>query len=198
MGTYSSDDFESGTRAALSGGTTMVVDFVLPGQGQGLMDAAQMWHNKSGRANCDYSYHMAVTWWGEKVFDGIADSIKAGMTSFKHFMAYKGALMVNDDEMYQSFKRVLGSWAASRWSMPRTAMWWRKSDGEASGRGEHRAGSACLFAAPAGGGRGDQPRDRDRRHGGGAALCGCIPAARRRMRRSGGRGSRASGSGASR
>ena len=106
MGTYSTDDFESGTRAALSGGTTMVVDFVLPGQGQGLMDAAQMWHNKAGRASCDYSYHMAITWWGQKVWDDMEDSVKAGMTSFKHFMAYKGALMVNDDEMYQSFKRV--------------------------------------------------------------------------------------------
>lgn len=106
MGTYSTDDFESGTRAALSGGTTMVVDFVLPGQGQGLMDAAQMWHNKSGRASCDYSYHMAITWWGQKVWEDMEDSVKAGMTSFKHFMAYKGALMVNDDEMYQSFKRV--------------------------------------------------------------------------------------------
>jgi dihydropyrimidinase len=106
MGTYSSDDFESGTRAALSGGTTMVVDFVLPGQGQGLMDAAQMWHNKSGRASCDYSYHMAITWWGQKVWEDMDASVKAGMTSFKHFMAYKGALMVNDDEMYQSFKRV--------------------------------------------------------------------------------------------
>jgi dihydropyrimidinase len=106
MGTYSTDDFESGTRAALSGGTTMVVDFVLPGQGQGLMDAAQMWHNKSGRANCDYSYHMAITWWGQKVWEDMELSVKAGMTSFKHFMAYKGALMVNDDEMYQSFKRV--------------------------------------------------------------------------------------------
>ncbi len=106
MGTYSADDFESGTRAALAGGTTMVVDFVLPGQGQGLMDAAQMWHNKSGRAHCDYSFHMAITWWGEKVWADMADSVKAGMTSFKHFMAYKGALMVNDDEMYQSFKRV--------------------------------------------------------------------------------------------
>ena len=106
MGTYSSDDFESGTRAALSGGTTMLVDFVLPGQGQGLMDAAQMWHNKSGRANCDYSYHMAITWWGQKVWDDMELSVKAGMTSFKHFMAYKGALMVNDDEMYQSFSRV--------------------------------------------------------------------------------------------
>jgi dihydropyrimidinase len=106
MGTYSSDDFESGTRAALSGGTTMVVDFILPGQGQGLMDAAQMWHNKSTRASCDYSYHMAVTWWGEKVWDGIAESAKAGITSFKHFMAYKGALMVNDDELFASFRRV--------------------------------------------------------------------------------------------
>ncbi|MEI6099487.1 MAG: dihydropyrimidinase [Alphaproteobacteria bacterium] len=106
MGTYSTDDFESGTRAALSGGTTMLVDFVLPGQGQGLMDAAQMWHNKSGRASCDYSYHMAITWWGQKVWEDMELSVKAGMTSFKHFMAYKGALMVNDDEMYQSFKRV--------------------------------------------------------------------------------------------
>lgn len=106
MGTYSADDFESGTRAALSGGTTMVVDFVLPAQGQGLMDAAQMWHNKSTRAHCDYSYHMAITWWGEKVWEDMDASVKAGMTSFKHFMAYKGALMVNDDEMYQSFKRV--------------------------------------------------------------------------------------------
>jgi dihydropyrimidinase len=106
MGTYSADDFESGTRAALSGGTTMVVDFVLPAQKQGLMDALQMWHNKSGRANCDYSYHMAITWWDRKVWEDMADSVKAGITSFKHFMAYKGALMVNDDEMYQSFQRV--------------------------------------------------------------------------------------------
>ena len=106
MGTYSADDFESGTRAALSGGTTMVVDFILPGQGQGLMDAAKAWHNKSTRANCDYSYHMAVTWWGQQVFDDMADSVKAGITSFKHFMAYKGALMVNDDEMFASFRRV--------------------------------------------------------------------------------------------
>jgi dihydropyrimidinase len=106
MGTYSADDFESGTRAALSGGTTMVVDFILPGQGQGLMDAAQMWHNKSGRANCDYSYHMAITWWGQRVWDEMAESVKAGITSFKHFMAYKGALMVNDDEMFASFRRV--------------------------------------------------------------------------------------------
>jgi dihydropyrimidinase len=106
MGTYSSDDFESGTRAALAGGTTMVIDFALPSPGQGLMDALDMWHNKSGRANCDYSYHMAITWWGEKVFDDMAKVVDKGITSFKHFLAYKGALMVNDDELYSSFQRV--------------------------------------------------------------------------------------------
>ena len=106
MGTYSADDFESGTRAALAGGTTMVVDFALPSPGQGLLDALQMWDNKSGRAHCDYSYHMAVTWWGEQVFDEMDAVVRRGITSFKHFMAYKGALMVNDDELFASFRRV--------------------------------------------------------------------------------------------
>jgi len=106
MGTYSTDDFESGTRAALSGGTTMVVDFALPAPGQGLLDAIQMWDNKSTRANCDYSFHMAVTWWGEQVFDEMKTVVQdRGINTFKHFMAYKGALMVNDDEMFASFRR---------------------------------------------------------------------------------------------
>ena len=106
MGTYSADDFESGTRAALAGGTTMIVDFALPSPGQGLLDALQMWDNKSGRAHCDYSYHMAVTWWGQQVFDEMQAVVDRGITSFKHFMAYKGALMVNDDELFASFRRV--------------------------------------------------------------------------------------------
>jgi dihydropyrimidinase len=107
MGTYSADDFESGTRAALSGGTTMVVDFALPAPGQGLHDALKMWDNKSGRASCDYSFHMAVTWWGEQVFDEMESVVRdRGINTFKHFMAYKGALMVNDDEMYASFSRL--------------------------------------------------------------------------------------------
>ncbi|AGT08716.1 dihydropyrimidinase [Paracoccus aminophilus] len=106
MGTYSSDDFESGTRAALAGGTTMVVDFALPNPGQSLLDALKVWDNKSGRAHCDYSFHMAVTWWGEQVFEEMAEVVDRGITSFKHFMAYKGSLMVNDDEMFSSFRRV--------------------------------------------------------------------------------------------
>ena len=106
MGTYSADDFDSGTRAALAGGTTMVVDFALPAPGQGLLDALKIWDNKTARAHCDYSFHMAVTWWGEQVFDEMADIVDRGITSFKHFMAYKGALMVNDEEMFDSFTRV--------------------------------------------------------------------------------------------
>ncbi|ARC88059.1 dihydropyrimidinase [Rhodovulum sp. MB263] len=106
MGTYSSDDFESGTRAALAGGTTMVVDFALPSPGQGLLDALKMWDNKSTRAHCDYSFHMAITWWDRQVFDEMETVVKErGITSFKHFMAYKGSLMVNDDEMFASFRR---------------------------------------------------------------------------------------------
>ncbi|MBW9062879.1 dihydropyrimidinase [Rhizobium herbae] len=106
MGTYSSDDFESGTRAALSGGTTMVVDFALPSPGQSLLEALTMWDNKTSRANCDFSFHMAITWWSEQVFNEMQTIVQdKGINTFKHFMAYKGALMVDDDEMFHSFQR---------------------------------------------------------------------------------------------
>jgi dihydropyrimidinase len=105
MGTYSTDDFESGTRAALAGGTTMVVDFCLPNPGQSLLEALQMWDNKTSKASTDYSFHMAITWWDEQVWREMAEVVDRGITSFKHFMAYKGSLMVNDDEMFSSFSR---------------------------------------------------------------------------------------------
>ncbi len=106
MGTYSADDFESGTRAGLAGGTTMVVDFALPNPDQSLLEAIQRWDNKSTRANCDYSFHMAITWWGEQVFNEMETVVREkGINTFKHFMAYKGALMLDDDEMFASFQR---------------------------------------------------------------------------------------------
>tara|TARA_Y100001970_G_scaffold294331_1_gene450782 strand:+ start:87240 stop:88694 length:1455 start_codon:yes stop_codon:yes gene_type:complete len=105
MGTYTSDNFESGTRAALSGGTTMVVDFCLPAPGHSLLEAIQAWDNKSSLATTDYSFHMAITWWGEEVFNEMSAVVDKGINTFKHFMAYKGALMVDDDEMYASFQR---------------------------------------------------------------------------------------------
>ena len=106
MGTHSSDDFDTGTAAALSGGTTMIVDFCLPSPGEGLLDTLQQWHQKAGKARTDYSFHMAITWWGEQVFNEMPEVVNRGINTFKHFMAYKGALMVNDDEMYASFQRL--------------------------------------------------------------------------------------------
>jgi len=105
MGTNSADDYESGTKAALSGGTTMVVDFCIPGNGQRLMDAWKDWDVRASKAGTDYSYHMCITYWNDQVRADMADVVNKGVTTFKHFMAYKGALMVNDDEMFASFRR---------------------------------------------------------------------------------------------
>ncbi|MDR3494952.1 MAG: dihydropyrimidinase [Ancalomicrobiaceae bacterium] len=106
MGTSTTDDFETGTRAALAGGTTMVVDFCLPGPGQSLLAAYQEWRHKGEKALSDYGLHLAITWWDKQVYDEMATVVRTyGINSFKHFMAYKGSLMVNDDELYHSFSR---------------------------------------------------------------------------------------------
>jgi dihydropyrimidinase len=109
MGTVSADDFEWGTKAALSGGTTMVVDFCIPGPGQSLLAAYQAWRHKAESAACDYGFHMAVTRWDRQVFDEMETCVKTyGINTFKHFMAYKGALMVDDDALFHSFRRCAG------------------------------------------------------------------------------------------
>ncbi len=101
MGTFSSDNYESGTTAALHGGTTMVIDFVLQTQGKSLYSALEEWRSRSdGNAMCDYSFHMAVTDFNENTRREIRDLVeKEGITSFKTFMAYKGALMIDDRQM---------------------------------------------------------------------------------------------------
>ena len=109
MGTVSADDFEWGTKAAVSGGTTMVIDFCIPGPGQSMLAAYQDWRRKSEAAACDYGFHMAVTWWDKQVYDEMEAVVRTyGINTFKHFLAYKGALMVNDDELYNSFSRCAG------------------------------------------------------------------------------------------
>ncbi|MBL4705365.1 MAG: dihydropyrimidinase [Flavobacteriales bacterium] len=108
MGTYSSDDYTTGTRAALHGGTTMVIDFILQTQGDTLHNALKTWQAKSaGKAVGDYSYHMAVTDFNDDVAVEVKDFIEnEGITSFKTFMAYKGALMIDDGQMVQLMKVV--------------------------------------------------------------------------------------------
>ncbi len=108
MGTYSSDDYETGTRAALHGGTTMVIDFILQTQGDTLQNALKTWQQKSnGKAIGDYSYHMAVTDFNDVTAKEVVQMIEEeGITSFKTFMAYKGALMIDDGQMVQLMKVV--------------------------------------------------------------------------------------------
>src|SRR6056297_1634020 len=105
MGTETAETWESGTFAAASGGTTMVVDFVIPGP-DGMIAALDTWSARAAaQASIDYGFHMAVTGWSEQIFDDMETVVGRGVNTFKHFMAYKGALMVNDDEMHASFTR---------------------------------------------------------------------------------------------
>jgi len=108
MGTYSSDDYATGTAAALHGGTTMVIDFVLQTQGKSLRDALVEWRGRSdGKACCDYSFHMAVTDFNENTKAEIASMVNdEGITSFKTFMAYKGSLMIDDRQMVGLMEEV--------------------------------------------------------------------------------------------
>ncbi|KAA3613800.1 MAG: dihydropyrimidinase [Calditrichaeota bacterium] len=100
MGTYSSDNYETGTRAALFGGTTSVIDFVIQSQGHSMHSAVEEWHKKAdGNAFGDYGFHIAVTDFNPDSRAEINDLIKYGITSFKVFMAYKGALMIDDEQM---------------------------------------------------------------------------------------------------
>lgn len=101
MGTFSSDNYETGTRAALFGGTTSIIDFAIQTQGQSMHAALETWNKKSaGNALCDYSYHLAVTDFNEDTRPEVKKLIEnEGITSFKTFMAYKGALMVDDGQM---------------------------------------------------------------------------------------------------
>lgn len=108
MGTYSSDNYETGTRAALYGGTTTVIDFILQKQGNSLQSALQEWKGRSDN-NCvgDYSFHMAVTDFNDDTKKEIKHFIEEeGITSFKTFMAYKGALMIDDRQMIGLMEEV--------------------------------------------------------------------------------------------
>jgi dihydropyrimidinase len=108
MGTVASEDFYSGTAAAMAGGTTTIIDFVIPAPKQRLMDAYRQWREWAQKSASDYSFHVAVTWWDQSVHDDMGTLVREeGVNSFKHFMAYKNAIMADDEIMYQSFNRAL-------------------------------------------------------------------------------------------
>ncbi len=107
MGTVASEDFYTGTAAGFAGGTTMIIDFVIPNPQQRLMDAYRQWRDWSKKAAGDYSFHVAVTWWDDTVHADMKTLVEEeGVNSFKHFMAYKGAIMATDEVLYHSFRRA--------------------------------------------------------------------------------------------
>ena len=108
MGTVTRDDFYSGTAAALAGGTTTIIDFVIPDPQEPLLGAYRKWRGWAEKAAADYSFHVAVTWWDESVHRDMGTLVRdEGVNSFKHFMAYKNAIMCDDETLVNSFKRAL-------------------------------------------------------------------------------------------
>jgi dihydropyrimidinase len=104
MGTFSKDDYASGSKAALMGGTTTLIEMCCPARSDDPLEAIKLWKSKAaGISSCDYTFHMGVTRFDE----GTADALRAivaeeGITSFKLFLAYKGAFGIEDTELYQT------------------------------------------------------------------------------------------------
>jgi len=108
MGTVASEDFETGTAAGLAGGTTMIIDFVIPAPQQDILEAYQQWREWAEKSVADYSFHVAITWWDESVHAAMETLVRDhGINSFKHFMAYKGAIMADDEILVNSFTRAV-------------------------------------------------------------------------------------------
>ena len=106
MGTATSDDFESGTKAAACGGTTTLVDFAMQASGATLLDSLAAHHEKArGKAVVDYGFHMCVTDLYDGATDEFAEVIQSGVSSFKIFMAYRGTLMLHDGDMFEVLRK---------------------------------------------------------------------------------------------
>ena len=107
MGTVASEDFFSGTSAAAAGGTTTCIDFVIPNVRQRVLDAYHAWRGWAEKAAADYSFHVAITWWDESVHADMGTLCRElGVNSFKHFMAYQGSIMCDDEVLVNSFSRA--------------------------------------------------------------------------------------------
>ncbi|MEW6510097.1 MAG: dihydropyrimidinase [Bacteroidota bacterium] len=104
-GTVSSDDFETGTRAAAYGGTTCIVDFATQSRGHSLSEALDLWLEKASRATIDYGLHMIVVDMPEERLGEIDAMVDRGVTSFKLFMAYPGVLMTDDATILRVMER---------------------------------------------------------------------------------------------
>ena len=104
-GTVTADDFATGTRAAIKGGTTTIVDFATQYPGESLAQGLANWNQKAeGKCSCDYGFHMSITEWTPEISREVADMMEAGVTSFKLYMTYD--TQVDDKTIFQILRRL--------------------------------------------------------------------------------------------
>lgn len=100
------DDFETGTKAAIAGGTTTIVDFATQDKGGTLKEAVEAWDQRAkDKAYCDYGYHMAIIDWNQNISDEMKDMVDIGIPSFKLYMAYKNTLQVDDSVIFEALRK---------------------------------------------------------------------------------------------
>src|SRR4051794_864431 len=103
MGTFAKDTHETASKAALVGGTTTFIEMICPGRSEKPLDAFEQWLGKAeGNSACDFTFHMGVTRYDEEAEKDFREIVRRGVSSFKVFLAYKGALGVTDDELYHT------------------------------------------------------------------------------------------------
>jgi dihydropyrimidinase len=103
MGTYAKDTHETASKAALVGGTTTFIEMVCPARSDKPVEAFEVWLGKAeGTSACDFSFHMGVTRYDDEAERDFREIVKRGISSFKIFLAYKGAFGVTDEELYKT------------------------------------------------------------------------------------------------
>ncbi|PKL83570.1 MAG: dihydropyrimidinase [Ignavibacteriae bacterium HGW-Ignavibacteriae-3] len=106
-GTTSSDNFETGTRAAAFGGTTSLIDFAIQPKGKSMREGLDIWRKKAeGKATIDYGFHMIITDLPDERIPEMDDMVAEGVTSFKLFLAYPNVLMVDDATIFKALKQT--------------------------------------------------------------------------------------------
>jgi dihydropyrimidinase len=105
MGTFSKDNYVTGSQAALVGGTTTLIEMCCPSRKDDALESFELWMKQAvGKSACDFSFHMGVSRYDEKTEAQLREIVKRGISSFKIFLAYKGAFGVDDTELYRTLK----------------------------------------------------------------------------------------------
>lgn len=105
MGTYAKDTYETASKGALVGGTTTIIEMCAPPRSDDILEGFEFWmKNAVGKSACDFTFHIGVTKFDDQTENKLREIVKRGISSFKVFLAYKGAFGVDDVELYRTLK----------------------------------------------------------------------------------------------